>query len=99
MCACVRVCVLRVKKSYLENTYYFTTCALPFIVIYLCNFIICRMYAFPKVQLNFISPSQTGLIFSTNDTGAGTISRLPLSLNLPLSLKNEDSSDFLSSFK
>ena len=104
--ACVCVCVRRVKKPYLdlENIQllfinYFATCALPLVVIHLCNSIICRRYAFPKVPLNLISPSHTGLIFSRNDTGVDTIHRLPLSLNLPLAFKYEDSQDFLSSFQ
>ena len=101
---CVSVCVPRVKKSYLEKIQllfinYFTTCVLPLVVIHLCSSIICRTYAFPKVQLNLISPFHTGLIFSRNDAGVGTIPRLLLSLNLPLAFKNEDSQDFLSSFK
>ena len=86
------MCIPRVKKSYLEKLFinYFTTCALPLVFIHLCNSIIYRTYVFPKVQLNLTSPSPTALIFSMNDTGVGTIPKLPSSLNLPLAFKNED---------
>ena len=100
MCVCLCVCVCSESKKIIFGEHlaiiyqlFYNLCIATrhhsFLQFY--NSIICRTYPFPKVQLNLISPSHTGLIFSRNDTGVGTIPRLPLSLNLPLAFKNEDS--------
>ena len=87
MCVGVYVCVCVCVCSEGKTFSYYLSIIFQLVVIDLCNSIICRTYAFPKVKLNLISPSHKGLNFSSNDTGCWYNSQITLINKLTIGIQ------------